>query len=302
MEIKAGDLVKKLRKESGLKKEEFADEICISVRTLTRIESDDAKIDPLTFVFVMEKFGNPTQDFWLLYLESDEYGIYKKYKKLRRFIRDNDIELAKAIISEIESSKFIRNPFIEQYISYAKIVVGSELHAHEKVNELWNVLYISHKNFDESKLKEKRLTYIEISILSLISSQLFKIGDHNRAIKILEDIIESRSECYATEEDRGMLYPMLMFNLSNFLGKCGRYKESLAMCCEALDIGIQYNNLRFIPHLWYNIACNSDKLGEDKPVIKKYLIRAYQCALGIKNLKVADKIKSDASNSFDIEL
>ena len=302
MEIRGGRLIKKLREESGLNQVEFATEINVSPRTLSRIENDKSKIDVLMFISIFEKFGNPTEDFWLLYLDSDEYGIYKNYKVLRRAIRDANLEQAKNMINEIESSGFIEKPFVGQYIDFAKVVASENLTIDEELNELWNIFYISNKDFNENRLSKMCLTYIEISIISTIASKLFKIGEYDRAIKILKDVIASRDYSRMTEEDRGLLYPMLMFNLSNFLGKRKKYKESLEICYRAIDIGIEYNNLRLIPNIWYNVAYNAKNLGEEIHILKTYLFRAYHGAMAIRNFKVANKIKEDAKKSFNIEL
>jgi len=91
MKINSGESIRKIRKEIGLSQEELAEQLFISVRQLARFESGEANMDILQFVSTMELLGHPTEDFWLLYLNSSEYDSYRDYKHLERQLKSGEI-------------------------------------------------------------------------------------------------------------------------------------------------------------------------------------------------------------------
>ena len=92
-----------------------------------------------------------------------------------------------------------------------------------------------------------------------------------------------------------------MINISTMLGRIGEYKESLKYCEEAIDISTEYNNLRVVPWLLYNMASCHRMLGEEEQIYRTYLVRAYHCACAFKDFEAAQIIKIDASNDFGID-
>jgi len=92
----------------------------------------------------------------------------------------------------------------------------------------------------------------------------------------------------------------LMFNLSTMLGRSEKYKESLKYCTDALEICREYNNLRYVPWILYNMASCYRLQGEEVQIYKTHLVRAYHCAYAIGDKEATQVIKDDAEKSFGI--
>ena len=118
MKTNSADIIKSMRKEMGLSQEEMAEQLFISVRQLARIESGEAGMDVWQFITTLELLGSPTEDFWLLYLDSGEYAGYRDYKRLKRQISNDDWSEVKNAIADIEKSMLIKQPTVKQFASY----------------------------------------------------------------------------------------------------------------------------------------------------------------------------------------
>ena len=84
------------------------------------------------------------------------------------------------------------------------------------------------------------------------------------------------------------------------LGKANRYKESLAVCNNAIEICREYNRLRLVSIILHNMASCYRLLGEEEQIYKPHLIRAYHCAYAIGDNETANIIKKDAEKDFGI--
>ena len=167
MKTNSADIIKSIRKEIGLNQEEMAEQLFISVRQLARIESGEAGMDVWQFITTLELLGSPTEDFWLLYLDSAEYTSYRDYKSLKRKVNSDDWSGISDIIATIENGNLAKQPIVKQFVSYAKIASEMTIPSTEIINSLLKSMYMSKPDFDESRISEYRMTYNEINIALL---------------------------------------------------------------------------------------------------------------------------------------
>jgi len=300
MKIKSGELVKSMRKEMGLSQEDMAAKLHVSTRQFSRIETDEADLDVWQFVSFFELLGRPTEDIWLLYLDSGEYDEYQAYRNVKRLMWAKRIPEAKEALQKLEEMGLSKRPMIGQFITYAKASTNKDAPPEQILEELKAAIHMSIPKFDEGTIAEYRLTYNEVNILCLMATNLRKLGETERAISINEAIIKNRENIRASEEDKAKLLPAIMFNMSNLLGQSGKHKEALKYCNTALDISREYNNLLSVPGILYNTACSLKLLGEEERVYKPHLQRAYHCAYAIGDTENANIIKNDAEKYFGI--
>jgi len=302
MKTNSAEIIKLMRKEMGLCQEEMAAQLFISVRQLARIEAGEAGMDIWQFITTVELLGSPSEDFWLLYLDSAEYASYRDYRRLKRQLGNNDWSQAKKIVAQLEKSTLIKQPVVKQYVAYVKISLEmTQFHA-ERLGAFTNAMFMSKPNFDESKISEYRMTYNEINIALGIAECLAHLGEHDRAIAIIKSLLEGRDNNKVSEEDSAFISPALHFMLSGLLSHAGRYKEALKACENAVEVCRAYNNLNRIPEMLYGMADCYYKLGEEEHIYKTYLVRAYHAAYGIGRNEAAAKIKESALKLFGITI
>jgi len=300
MKINSGELIKKIRKEMNLSQEDFARQLFISMRQLARIESGEVSMDVWQFISTLELLGHPTEDFWLLYLSSDEYKNYREYKSLKRQLRNGTLPERMDILANLEKGPLFKQSFIKQIVMFAKTALDETLSPDDALIELQNAMQMSKPDFDEARISECRMTYNEIYISLGMAQCLSALGEQNRAISLIQGIIKSREISNVSEEDRAALFPALYFLLSNMLKLAGRTKEALKACNDAYDISREYCNYKIIPEILLNIASCHHALKEEAQVCKVYLIRAYHCAYAMGQNETAAAIKNEAEKNFGI--
>ena len=272
------ELLKQIRDEGGLTQEEMAEKLHMSVRNYQRMEKDGNTIDMWRFIEIMELLGKRSEDYWMMFLETEEYKGYDAYKQLKKTLSNEDVREATGLIKEIESKPLIERPFIKQFIMYAKVVIANELMPKQAIEKLVETIQISIKEFDEDKISEYKLTYNEIFILGSMSAHLFEMGEHDRAIAISKTIIENKDNIRVTDIDKSHTLPWLMSGLAWKLGNANRHKEALKTCKDAISISHEYGKFGNIPELTYYMAISHYKLGEEEAIWKTCLVRAYHCA------------------------
>ncbi|MCL2855059.1 MAG: helix-turn-helix domain-containing protein [Defluviitaleaceae bacterium] len=300
MKANSADIIKSIRKEMGLSQEDMAEQLFISIRQLARIESGEVGMDVWQFINAMELLGSPTEDFWLLYLDSGEYSSYRDYKHLKRRLSNGDVSEAKEIIADIEKSLLAKQPMVKQFISYAKTVIENCMKSDGMMDDLLEVMYISRPGFEEGKISEYRMTYNEIFIALAMAECLYITGEHNRSISMVQSMINGRQRVRASEGDKAILFPSLYFTLSRVLKNAGKYKEALRACDNAIEACREYNNLRNIPEMLFFMADCYHKLGEEEHIYKTHLVRAYHVAYAVGKNKTAINIKEDALKYYDV--
>ncbi|MCL2573673.1 MAG: helix-turn-helix domain-containing protein [Defluviitaleaceae bacterium] len=300
MKTSRADIIKSIRKEMGLSQEEMAEQLFVSVRHLARIEAGEASINVWQFITTLELLGSPTEDFWLLYLDSSEYASYRDYRRLKRQLGNDDWIEAKNIIDDIEKGSLIKQPIVEQFVAYVKVIIEMTVPSAETIEALTKTIRISKPRFEEDKISEYRMSYNEIYIALSIAECLNTLGEQDRAISIVQSIINSRENSKVSEEDKITIFPSLYFTLSRLLRSVGRYKEALKACDYAVEISREYNNLRRIPEMLFCMADCYHKLGEEEQIYKTHLIRAYHTAYGMGRNDAATTIKEDALKYYGV--
>ncbi|MCL2499255.1 MAG: helix-turn-helix domain-containing protein [Defluviitaleaceae bacterium] len=300
MKINSAEIIKTMRKEMGLSQEELAEQLFISVRQLARIECGEATMDIWQFISTLELMGHPTEDYWLLYLNSDEYGSYRDYKRLKRQLNNGDLTEIKEVVDAIEKGPLIKQPIIRQFITYVNAVIGKTEPSAQIIDALLTAMRMSKPHFEEKMISEYRMTYNEMSITITMAECLSGMEEHDRCISMVQSMINSRENARVSDEDKTILFPSLYFALSRMLKRAGKLKEALRACDIAVDICREYNNLKNIPDMLFHMADCYHKLGEEEHIYKTHLVRAYHAAYAMGKVKIAAIIKEDALKYFNV--
>jgi len=300
MRANSAEIIKSMRKEMGLSQEEMAAQLFISTRQLARIEAGEAGMDIWQFITTSELLGAPSEDFWLLYLDSSEYASYRDYRRLKRQIASNDWTEANDTIAALEKSELMKQQVVNQYVSYMKVSLQMEMPPGEKLEQYKTALHMSKSCFDENKVCEYRMTYNEINIVLSIAKCLSHMGEHDRATSLVHSLIEGRENCKVSEEDKAYIFPAMYYYLIGILHHAENYRDALKACENAVEVCRDYNNLNRIPEMLYAMAECLHKLGEEEHIFKTHLVRAYHVAYGMGKNDTAACIKEASLKNFGV--
>lgn len=300
MKFNIGKLIKQIRKNLGMSQEELAHKLHMDQRTLSRIERGEKKLDILEFMSMMELLGLPSENFWLLYLESEEYEGYKIYRHLKRLMGDNLVDEAMDTLTQLEKNSISQKSIMQQYILFAKIALDKEMTHQDAISGLQKAIEMSILDFSSDKIANYHLTHVEINIITEMANRHDDFGDFDKALKILKDLVDNRENFKASEEGKAIFLPPLIFNLCNLLLKAEMYNQSLKYCNLAIEASRKYNNPRILPQAIYNLAKCMKMTGEEKRIYEILLIRAFNCAHALGKSHVAKMIGESGERDFGV--
>ena len=301
------ELVKNLRTSMKMTQAKIAQKLYMDERTYRRIENGETKIDIWKFNSFCEILGLPYTDYWLLFLETNEYNDYVLYKKVQKLFDEERVDESISMLTQLEKSSLGKNPFTRKSIEHMRLLVDlyytntKDRYDYDKVLfELYRVLNI--KNFNENEIQRYQLTNTEVKILNHIAAVYWSKNERVKTIKILKSIIEASDNFKMSEEAKAKRLPVIMCNLGRYLIDTKEYDESIDYLEEAIKYCCESSDHNLVPQILLNLAQCHYKLKKDEQKHIDIVKRAYYSALAIGRLKLALRIKEKSKKIFDFEI
>lgn len=153
-----------------------------------------------------------------------------------------------------------------QYLSFIRVFLRkNQGQAPEQtLEQLLHILHMTIPDFDGIHIQNRLLTLQEISILNNIGCAYHDMGNLWDALRLLFDLKEYMESHTLQGQEISVKYPMVLQNLSSWLGQEGYYKDALKLCQKGIDFCIEYGKMHAFPMLLYNKACALAELGQLK--------------------------------------
>lgn len=228
-----GPIMKARREELGLSQEELADGIC-SVPTLSRIENGERMPTKNHFEMLMQRLGYSvmSMDF---FSDKQTFLLHEIKIKTRYAYIAEDYPLAKKWLDEFET--MLDNPtnIDKQFlILYKTLLYPKQNNNADELKRYEDALKLTCAKYDTGYIPHV-LSYEEIILLNNIAVCNDVAGDRDRAIFILRSLKEYYEHHMISTDEALRTQPLILYNLSKFLGLSGRYDE----CIEICDLGIR---------------------------------------------------------------
>lgn len=228
-----GAVIKNRREELGITQEDLADGIC-SVPTLSRIENGERMPTKDHFEMLMQRLGYSAMslDF---FTDKQDFQTYELKFKIRQEYVSRNYALAGKYMKELEST--LENPtkIDRQFILLHDVLINESKYSNgERLEQLEAAIQLTCPKF-KSGVIPKVLSYDEIILLNNIAICHNAQGDTAQAIEILTALKEYFDHHVISVEEALRTQPMILYNLSKYLGLSGRYDE----CIEICDLGIR---------------------------------------------------------------
>lgn len=289
-----GDCIREQRERLGVTQEELCEGIC-SVPTLSKIENGKQGMRLNQYIAIMERLGLPVQQVNVQVTE-EERKWYSLKTKVQYKTAHGEWDI-KELISEMENCIKDKTKLEEQFILFNKAVL--DMRAGRKADEVLDMLNdamkCTYQKFGVNKINKIKLFTTDEILIALNIAIVFDIQkDVLSSIKLgffLKEYMENGRLEY---DDSALVYPLILFDLSNWVAKCNRFEEALELC----DTGIEYCNkhgkLNLYTELIYNKSRCLFELNRDGEA-KKYLLYAY-C---ISDMRNDTKMKDIMRKSID---
>ncbi len=275
-----GAYIRNRRKELGITQNELAAGLC-SVMTISRIERGEQIPQDSTLKSILQRLGlsgaelmfaNNADSLLLHQLKYDirQASILEDYARADRILTEN-----KDWISGLE-------PLDKQTFETAAVllkILRNELTDKEALNQLEALIRITCPKYTKDK-PPTLMTYDEILLLNNIALKYAHLGDVETAISLLYHIKDFYDKRNCDIEETLRTEPMVLYNLSKYLGLAGRIDESIEISSQGIRLAKQTRRCSVMAKTLYNMAYGlyeRNKPG-DRDTSLHYVKQAYYLA------------------------
>lgn len=228
-----GRIIRARRETLGMSQEDLADGIC-AVTTLSRIENGERMPSRNHVEALMQRLGYSASSVDY-YTDSKNFQVYELRFKVREAIFTDDSTLAKDYLEQLEGIYNPENILDRQAVMLkTAILQDGRFGLDEKIALLEDAMRLTCPNYS-TEWTPKILSYEEIVILNNIATSYAEKGELALACKLLYLLRDYYDNHVISLEEALRTQPLILYNLSKYLGLSGRYDE----CVEICDQGIR---------------------------------------------------------------
>ena len=288
-----GDFLRETRIRKGYTQEEVSYGICTTA-SLSRIENGAQKPGRLILEKLFERLGTENNLF-NSFVSREEMELYSAIQNLIRDITDEDVTKLKEHISLVENLATDASELEHQCLYFAKGELARQKDKDDKkaMEMYMKAIHITLPDFDgKSPLRNNLLTFDEIMIINSISI-LYSNDEKNIMNAIHRDmwLKEYMENKIVDGKMKTAKYPMILYNLSCWLGVENCHAEALKMAEQGINFCIEYGNLAFFPLLILNKGVALAELNQLDEA-KQYLHQAVTVLSAVKRMDLV-KIVTD---------
>lgn len=288
-----GDFLRETRLRKGYTQEEVSYGICTTA-SLSRIENGAQKPGRLILEKLFERLGTENNLF-NSFVSREEMELYSAIQNLIRDITDEDVTKLKEHISLVENLATDALELEHQCLYFAKGELARQKDKDDKkaMEMYMKAIHITLPDFDgKSPLRNNLLTFDEIMIINSISI-LYSNDEKNimNAIHLDMWLKEYMENKIVDGKMKTAKYPMILYNLSCWLGVENCHAEALKMAEQGINFCIEYGNLAFFPLLILNKGVALAELNQLDEA-KQYLHQAVTVLSAVKRMDLV-KIVTD---------
>lgn len=299
-----GSFIKMKREELGVSQEELADGI-ISVPSLSRIENGTRIPHKGHLQAILQRLGY--SDSVVSHIsEKEDLRVYLMKYELRQAYILNDYEKTEQLLKEYKCLYTNLNPIDRQVYEEIDTLIRlrkNEISNSEALNRLESALKLTCPKYTRDNLP-KFLTFEEILILNNIALRWNYEGDRDKTIEILYHIKRFYDRHLCDIEEALRTQPMILYNLSKYLGIAGRYDECIEICNCGIKLARETGKCSSLDLTLYNLACVLNKRNNpgDKEASLYNAKLAYFFACAMENNRAKEHYSKFIHEKFDISM
>lgn len=296
-----GAVIKKRREELFIGQKELAEGIC-SVPTLSRIENGDRIPSRDTLEMLIQRLGlSDTMLNWIV--SEDEFTYYDLKIKLRHAYMQEQFDESRELLNELKKANSDK-PLDKQFVLlYTVLLNKKDYTTEQKLEMLEEALRYTSPSYTRDRLPSV-LFYEEILVLNNIAIAYHELGETDTTIKILYHIDNFYSRNVIHEEEAWRTQPMILYNLSKYLGMAGRIDECITVCEKGIKLAQRTGRCKSLAQTLFNLSWVLLKRSEtgDYEKAKEIAMQAYHMASIMGKDRSKALYTSWIKETFDIEL
>ena len=248
-----GDFLRETRLRKGYTQEEVSYGICTTA-SLSRIENGAQKPGRLILEKLFERLGTENNLF-NSFVSKEEMELYLEIQTLIRNVTDGDLQRIEEQIDIVDKLTKNTSELERQSLFWAKGELATQKYGNdcEAMDCFMKAVQITLPDFDgKNPLRNLLFTFDEITIINSIAVRHGENGDLLTAIQLDMWLIEYMENKIIYGRMKTAKYPMILYNLSYWLGEENCHNEALKMAEQGVDFCVKYGNLPAFPILMFN--------------------------------------------------
>ena len=248
-----GVFLRETRLRKGYTQEEVSYGICTTA-SLSRIENGAQKPGRLILEKLFERLGTENNLF-NSFVSKEEMELYLEIQTLIRNVTDGDLQRIEEQIDIVDKLTKNTSELERQSLFWAKGELATQKYGNdcEAMDCFMKAVQITLPDFDgKNPLRNHLLTFDEITIINSIAVRHGENGDLLTAIQLDMWLKEYMENKIIDGRMKTAKYPMILYNLSYWLGEENCHNEALKMAEQGVDFCVKYGNLPAFPILMFN--------------------------------------------------
>lgn len=290
--FKFGYIIKSRREEMGYTQEQLADGIC-SVPTLSRIENGERMPSKEHFEMLLQRLGYSNAEV-NSFVDKKAFTKHELKFQLHQAVILKQMDRATELFEEYK--KCICNPTpIDQQsqILYQILTRPSEYSLAQRLEPLKDALRLTCPKYEDNYFPAL-LSYEEILLINNIAVAHFYAEGKTKAIDLLFGLKRYYENHIINPEEVLRTQPLVLYNLSKYLGLVERYDESIEISSQGIRICVETGRCTMLAKLFFNLAWALVKRGDadDLGTAKQSAKKAYYLAVILRQTKSAQLYRS----------
>lgn len=259
-----GDFIRDTRIRRGYTQEQLSFGIC-TTPSLSRIENGAQTPGKHILDALFERLGID-ENMFEIFVSKEDVESYETIQEMTRSIAGCNYANLEKQIEKLE--RLIANKtkcnLQQQYLIFAKGVLkkGKGADCQEIMELFMQAIHMTLPDFDGvNPVRANLLTYHEIAIINNIAILYAQENKMEEALGLGYWLKEYMEKSMIDSDEKTVKYPMILYNLSNWLGKLLRFEEAQQIAETGIDFCIRYGNLVMFPLLICNKACTLAEQG-----------------------------------------
>lgn len=250
--FKLGPLLRQRRVTLGYTQEALADGIC-AVNTLSRYENGERMPTKEHLELLLQRLGLSDAIFDA-YLDEKTFRLHELKYQIRQAIMEGREADAAPLLKEYEQIADGNSTITRQFVLLYHTLLNNEMSAREKLVSYEDALKLTCLRYG-SEDTIPFFSFEEIILFNNIALQQFLCGQKDQAIHTLYCVKRYYDEIVVNREESLRTQPMILYNLSKYLGNAGRIQECIDICNEGIQLAQNTGRSLVLCATLYNKAC-----------------------------------------------
>jgi transcriptional regulator with XRE-family HTH domain len=298
-----GKMIKHLRKEQRITQGDLCKGI-MDRSNLSRIENGEQAVPKDKMDLLFNRLGHAARRFFTYMLTDEAFTAYELRTEFGNAQAAFDEGAMQRVIAEMERRPDFGKGLNKQFLLKSKASMSLRREPPDYAAAqalLYESIEITIPGFDPLAVDAYLLGDNDNGIIVQIAQVLFEIGEREKAITVLERLAGNVRRRIIGSTDKARFLTFVCCYLSKYYGITEQYDKVLAICDEAIDMGVKHQIHNDLPRLKYDMACALRQLGGDGEEIKDLLYQAYYGSRVHGDDFIAGIVKGFALSRFGID-